>query len=41
MTSENFNSSGTGSDVAYGYLEAEFTANLGQNDGGQSSLHFG
>src|SRR6476660_4525766 len=32
MTSEKFISTGSGSPVAYGYLEAEFKADLGVND---------
>jgi proteasome beta subunit len=33
MTSEKFISTGSGSPVAYGYLESEFRDNLSVNDG--------
>ena len=39
MTSEKFISTGSGSPVAYGYLEAEFKANLGINDGYKVAIH--
>lgn len=39
MTSEKFISAGGGSLVAYGYLEAEFKADLGVNDGYKLAIH--
>jgi proteasome beta subunit len=39
MTSEKFISTGSGSLVAYGYLEAEFKADLGVTDGYKLAIH--
>jgi proteasome beta subunit len=39
ITSEKFISTGSGSPVAYGYLETEFTPNLSVNDGYKIAIH--
>jgi proteasome beta subunit len=39
MTSEKFISTGSGSPVAYGYLETEFKPNLSVNDGYKIAIH--
>jgi proteasome beta subunit len=39
MTSEKFISTGSGSPVAYGYLETEFKPNLSVNDGYKIVIH--
>jgi proteasome beta subunit len=39
MTSERFISTGSGSPVAYGYLETEFTPDLSVNDGYKIAIH--
>ena len=39
ITSEKFISTGSGSPVAYGYLETEFKSNLSVNDGYKIAIH--
>ena len=39
MISEKFISTGSGSPIAYGYLEAEFKAYLGVNEGYKLVIH--